>query len=212
MKRYNHNDCRDVNVSHFNYLKQARSKCFHVCLSPRNGHDPGHGSQWGLMVHMVFIHSMLVSTIQLRNIPAEYVHRVRVTSYSAAIQSTTSLHTLPKIWLHITAIRTCVWYMHCSIFNTKKIKWSLLSCNSVFLTHCTNAVIRVCKYGHELLSHVHGFDSTCISGTTVMDSAALRPTRALDTDTHSCPCEANVFFYCSSSAAKCSSLNKLYNF
>lgn len=53
-------------------------------------------------------------------------------------------------------------HMHYSIYNTKKIKWNLLSCNSIFLTHSTNAVIRVGKHGHILLSHFPGFDSTCI--------------------------------------------------
>lgn len=120
---------------------------------------PGHGSQWGLMVHMVFIHSMLVSTVQSRNIAAEYVHRVGVTSYSAAIHLQRR-STLYQRYDCTSRPSELVWYMHCSIFNTKKIKWNLLSCNSVFLTHSTNAVIRVCKYGHELLSHVHGFDST----------------------------------------------------
>lgn len=112
------------------------------------------------------------------------------------LQSTTSLHT----GLHITAIRTCVWYMHCSIFNTKKIKWNLLSCNSVFLTHSTNAVIRVCKYGHILLSHFHGFDSTCIdflhcsgcSSTKANTKVDVRHQQEKCKNSASCPCVANV--------------------
>lgn len=137
---------------------------------------PGHGLQWGLMVHIVFIHSMLAST--MRNIPAKYVHRIifittfnsntkcfRVTSYSAAIQSTTSLHTrhfTRNVTAHHSHAEPLFGHMHYSIYNTKQIKWNLLSCNSIFLTHSTNAVIRVCKHGHILLSHFPGFDSTCI--------------------------------------------------